>query len=84
MLKPAGKQLRVEFLVDRFGVSTTNTCGFIELKRSSFYCRSRGQDAATLRARLRERAGVRRRFGYRRLHVMLRREGWKVNHKRTS
>jgi putative transposase len=31
---------------------------------------------------LRELAGERRRFGYRRLHVMLRREGWAVNHKR--
>jgi putative transposase len=35
-----------------------------------------------LRLRLRELAASRRRFGYRRLWVMLRREGWKVNHKR--
>ena len=35
-----------------------------------------------LRERLREKAGERRRFGYRRLHVMLRRDGWMVNHKR--
>jgi putative transposase len=32
--------------------------------------------------RLRELALARPRFGYRRLHVLLRREGWKVNHKR--
>jgi putative transposase len=32
--------------------------------------------------RMREIAQVRRRFGYRRIHVMLRREGWAVNHKR--
>ena len=32
--------------------------------------------------RLREFAAVRVRFGYRRLHVLLRREGWQVNHKR--
>ncbi len=31
---------------------------------------------------MREIAQVRRRFGYRRIHVMLRREGWAVNHKR--
>jgi len=31
--------------------------------------------------RLRELAGVRVSYGYRRLHVLLRREGWKVNHK---
>jgi putative transposase len=35
-----------------------------------------------LRARLRSLAAERRRFGYRRLTVMLRREGWAVNHKR--
>ena len=38
------------------------------------------QDA--LRQRLRELAAVRVRFGYRRLTVLLRREGWRVNAKR--
>lgn len=32
--------------------------------------------------RLRDLAAVRVRYGYRRLHVLLRREGWPVNHKR--
>ncbi len=36
---------------------------------------------ARLRERLRALAGERRRFGYRRLHERLRREGWRVNHK---
>jgi putative transposase len=35
-----------------------------------------------LRLRLRDLAAARPRFGYRRLHIMLRREGWAVNHKR--
>jgi putative transposase len=35
-----------------------------------------------LRMRLRELAGVRVAYGYRRLHVLLRREGWQTNHKR--
>ena len=39
------------------------------------------QERATLRERLKELAGQRRRFGYRRLHALLRREGWRVNHK---
>ncbi len=34
-----------------------------------------------LRMRLRELAAVRLSYGYRRLHVLLRREGWRVNHK---
>ncbi len=37
---------------------------------------------AELRERLRELASERRRFGYRRLKVLLQREGWQVNHKR--
>lgn len=39
-----------------------------------------GQDV--LRMRLKDLAGVRIGFGYRRLHVMLEREGWQINHKR--
>jgi putative transposase len=39
-------------------------------------------DDAGLRARLRELAAVRRRFGYRRLLILLRREGTRVNHKK--
>ena len=38
------------------------------------------QDA--LRVRLRDLAGACFRYGYRRLHVLLRREGWAINHKR--
>ncbi len=39
-------------------------------------------DQAALRLRLRDLAAARVRYGYRRLHVLLRREGWPVNHKR--
>ncbi len=42
---------------------------------------SRPQDQG-LRQRLKELSGERRRFGYRRLHILLNREGWKVNWKK--
>ena len=52
------------------------------MDRSSFqYERSRGDDAA-VRARLRDLAAERRRFGYRRLAILLRREGRAINLKR--
>ncbi|SFU17810.1 putative transposase [Pseudovibrio denitrificans] len=35
-----------------------------------------------LRVRLRELSAKRRRFGYRRLHILLKREGWKLNWKK--
>jgi putative transposase len=45
------------------------------------YKATRGDDVS-LRERMKAIAGERRRFGYRRLHVLLRREGFQVNHKR--
>lgn len=39
-------------------------------------------EQTALRMRLRDLAAARVRYGYRRLHVLLRREGWQVNHKR--
>jgi putative transposase len=45
-------------------------------------CRSCRPDDAAARARLRELASVRRRFGYRRLHILLAREGIAMNHKK--
>ena len=41
-----------------------------------------GSDQAALRRRIREIAHSRLRFGYLRIHVMLRREGWRINRKR--
>jgi putative transposase len=50
-------------------------------RKTSRY-QSRAKDQTALRLRLRELAGVRVRYGYRRLHVLLCREGWRDNHKR--
>ena len=50
--------------------------------RASHRYRSRRDPALELRMRLKDLAESRVRYGYRRLHVLLRREGWPVNHKR--
>jgi putative transposase len=50
--------------------------------RSVVRYRSSRPDDGAIRTRLRELAGVRRRFGYRRLRIMLAREGIKMNHKK--
>ena len=44
--------------------------------------RGKEDGQAALRMRIREIAATRVRYGYKRIHVLLRREGWKVNHKR--
>jgi len=52
------------------------------INRATMNHRSRRDPQHALRVRLRELAAGRARFGYRRLTVMLRREGWAVNAKR--
>jgi putative transposase len=57
----------------------------VGLHRSTLRYRSRSRgDAAGLSRRIHELAAQRPRFGYRRLHILLRREGVTVNHKRVE
>ena len=69
-------------------LSERRACGLLRMHRGSCRYRRRERNDAALRARLREIAGERPRFGYRRVHEMLRREQengiakWVVNHKR--
>jgi putative transposase len=66
--------------------SERHACGQMEIVRAMVRYRSRPTRFAVvneeLRIRLRELAEQRRRWGYRRLHILLKREGWKVNSKR--
>jgi putative transposase len=72
----------VRFLQERFAVSQRRACGLIRAGRSTVRYQPRVRDDEPLRLRLVELARERSRFGYRRLHVLLRREGHLVNHKR--
>jgi putative transposase len=72
----------VSHTVEHWEYSERHACGLVGISRSTArYVPVRSGDQE-LRERLRQLAGERRRFGYRRLHVMLRREGEQVNHKR--
>jgi len=71
----------VEFFKSR-GHSERHACALAGLGRSTCRYRHRRQDPAELVTRLRELASERPRFGYRRLHVLLRREGQTVGRKR--
>jgi putative transposase len=63
-------------------LSQRRACGLIGLHRGTCRYRSQRPEDGRLRMRLRELAEFRRRFGYRRLLVLLQREGWQINHKR--
>jgi len=54
----------------------------MHLSRSSYYYQAQPRDDEPLRQALREKAAQRRRFGYRRLLIVLQRDGWTDNHKR--
>lgn len=65
------------------GISQRRACRLVGVSRSTLTYQSQKQaDDGAIQSRLTELAGERRRFGYRRLHILLRREGLEVNHKR--
>jgi putative transposase len=64
-------------------ISERRACGLLLLVRGTCRYEAVTREANDeLRQKLRELAMVRRRFGYRRLHALLRREGVAINHKR--
>ena len=82
VVTPAAKRQAVAHLVAGHGMSERRACRVIGCCRMTMRYEAIPQDEPVLRERLKELAGLRRRFGYRRLHVFLRREGHEVNHKR--
>ena len=82
MVTPAAKREAVAHMRTRFAVSERRACSVLEVDRMMVRYRSTRPGDAGLRERLKALAQERRRFGYRRLHVLLRREGYVVNHKR--
>src|SRR5204863_1916835 len=83
MVSPQMKRQAVEALREERGFGITRACGLVGISRSLYGYRSRRPVPAGLCERICELAGEKRRYGYRRIHVLLRREGWRVNRKRT-
>lgn len=82
-MKPAARRQAVDYLKQVHHASGARACGLIQLALSSYHYQPRGsRDEAPLRAALRRHAHTRRRWGCRRLLVLLRREGFTDNHKR--
>jgi putative transposase len=81
MVTPAARREAAVWVQEHLKLSQRRTTGVIGMSRSAMRYLSK-RDDASLQSRLRELAAQRRRFGYRRLCVMLRREGLIVNLKR--
>jgi putative transposase len=79
---PAARRQAVATAQQEHGLSRRRACRLVGVSRSVAEREPRRErDHHRLRERLRGLAGERRRFGYRRLHELLRREGWRANHK---
>jgi putative transposase len=82
VVTPAAKRQAVARLKDGFGMSERRACKAIGCCRMTVRYETSRPDERALRERMKAIARERRRFGYRRLLVMLRREGFVVNHKK--
>ena len=82
VVTPAAKRDAVAHLCKVHEVSQRRACSVLGVDRSSVRYRSVRPDDADLRKAMRDVAGERRRFGYRRVHLMLERQGWHVNQKK--
>ncbi len=72
----------VEYLCGGYSVSERHACGVAHLARSTHRYRSGKDPQTALRLRIREIARARVRYGYRKIRVLLNREGWRVGKKR--
>ncbi|UWU75616.1 IS3 family transposase [Bradyrhizobium huanghuaihaiense] len=75
MVGPAAKRAAIAHLQAVMSLSERRACSIVGADRKMIRYRSSRPPDAVLRGRLRDLANERRRFGYRRLFVLLRREG---------
>ena len=82
MVTPAARRTVVTHAREAHGLSERRACAIIGADRSAMRYRHRRADDAATRTRLKELAAERRRFGWRRLKLLLEREGIRMNHKK--
>jgi len=68
--------------MEDYRVSNRRACEVVQLRRSTWFYKARSRDDSVLRKRIREIAETRVRYGCQRIFTLLRREGWRDNHKR--
>lgn len=83
MVSPQAKREAVTVLMDERGMRVTRACGLVGISRSLYGYQTKRSGDSALRARIASIAAEKHRYGYRRIQVLLQREGWSVNIKRT-
>ncbi|WP_420507840.1 IS3 family transposase [Nitratireductor aquimarinus] len=82
-LRPARKRKLVDGMLVDWGISIRRACKALKFETSTYHYKSRRTGQAALERRIKEICETRVRYGYRRVHVLLRREGWTINMKKT-
>lgn len=82
MVAPMRRRWGLPHLRKAYKVSTRRACRVLKICRATVQYRSVKVDDPALRSRIKEIAAIRIRYGYPRIHVLLRREGWTANRKR--
>ena len=81
MVSPTRRRAGVRWAREAYQLPERRACRVMGFSRSTERYQSVRPSREPLRARLKELAAVRVSYGYRRLHIMLRREGWPVDRK---
>src|SRR6185437_9868741 len=82
VVTPAARRAVVTVAREAHGISERRACSILGADRSALRYRHRRADDAATRTRLKQLAAERRRFGWRRLKLLLEREGIRMNHKK--
>lgn len=81
-MRPVYRRTLVDLLREQYQISERKACRLIHISSSVYRYQTIRDGQVPLRMRINEIATVRVRYGYKRIHVLLRREGWEINHKR--
>ncbi|MBF2714374.1 IS3 family transposase [Agrobacterium vitis] len=81
-LRPDGKRHLVDRIKTDWKVSIRRACSVLKIDRSLYVYKSKRGDQAELKLKIKDICQTRVRYGYRRVHVLIRRDGWVVNPKR--
>ncbi len=82
-LKPAHRRQFIDEVRGVWKVTVRKACDALQIDRSLYTYKPKRGEQAVLKLRIKEICETRVRYGYRRVHFILRREGWPVNMKRT-
>ena len=79
MVRHADRKEAVDYLEKVYEARERRCCRVLRLNRGLYRRQPKKDEQAFLRMRIKEIAAVRVRYGYRRIHVLPKREGWTIN-----